>query len=141
MDIAEARDLLSSAQLPYIPIAKPALGFKMLAAKRLEVFVSDTPPQPDAGPPPRKVLLLTPAERWLACNPDTPPPVLSKLRQALRAGLFARTPPPSGANTIWTRSFRKPPPPGLATGNSLPPAPRLSQSAGSNHAPCINLQR
>ncbi|MCD5362069.1 MULTISPECIES: hypothetical protein [Chromobacterium] len=90
VDIAEARDLLSSAQLPYIPIAKPALGFKMLAAKRLEVFVSDTPPQPDTGPPPRKVLLLTPAERWLACNPDTPPPVLSKLRQALRAGLFAK---------------------------------------------------
>lgn len=90
VDIAEARDLLSSAQLSYTPIAKPALGFKMLAAKRLEVFVSDTPPQPDAGSPPRKVLLLTPAERWLACNPDTPPAVLAKLRQALRAGLFAK---------------------------------------------------
>ncbi|MCP1292792.1 hypothetical protein NK214_21655 [Chromobacterium sp. S0633] len=90
VDIAEARDLLSSAQLSYIPIAKPALGFKMLAAKRLEVFVSDTPPAPEDGPPPRKALALTPAERWLICHPDTPPAILAKLRQALRAGLFAK---------------------------------------------------
>ncbi len=90
INIAEVRDLLGTAGIPFIPVDKPSLGIPMLKAGRFDAFISDVRPEVQSGRTPLlKSFTLARVERWVLCNAGMPPATLSAMRKALKEGLFA----------------------------------------------------
>lgn len=100
-EIAEIRQLLDAEGLQYALLPQSARGNQMLQAKRFDVLISDFGAELAAsneGLALDRLFTVARIDRWLACNPGTQPPVLAKLRAALREGLFA-----SDVHDVWDR--------------------------------------
>ncbi|AUH51322.1 hypothetical protein CXB49_11100 [Chromobacterium sp. ATCC 53434] len=101
VDIAEVRDFLGSAGMPFMPAKNASSGFLMLAAGRFDVFISDMPPVRTPGQDarmPAPLFMLEQVERWVACNAGLPPAVQARIRTALKEGVFAED-----ALPVWSR--------------------------------------
>nr|WP_239690980.1 transporter substrate-binding domain-containing protein [Chromobacterium sphagni] len=99
VDIAEIRDFLGSAGMPFTPVKNSSTGFLMLNAGRFDALISDIPPSMDVGKEkPVRLFMLAQVERWLACNAGLPPAVQARMRLALKEGVFAEATLP-----VWSR--------------------------------------
>jgi hypothetical protein len=97
LDGSEVRDILLTAGVPYQPLGDAAKGWRMLAADRFRLLVSDQPPPPDLPASAFvRVFTLARLERWVACQAGTAPATLAALRRALREGAFS-----AASRPIW----------------------------------------
>jgi len=92
INIAEIRDLLGTAGIPFVPVDRPSLGLPMLNAGRFDAFISDA--RPDITPAgsaarPFRAFTLARVERWVLCNAGMSPATLTAMRRALHQGVFA----------------------------------------------------
>ncbi|MDK2124881.1 hypothetical protein [Parachitinimonas caeni] len=100
-DIPEIRRQLESAKVNYYTIHDPKQAMAMLLAKRFDVLIADNGLQlrsQEEAVPINAIYSLPPLELWLACNRETPPEVLNRLRGALQDGLYAPLTAP-----VWER--------------------------------------
>jgi ABC-type amino acid transport substrate-binding protein len=99
VDMAEVRDILSSAGMPFTPVKNSSTGFLMLNAGRFQVLVSDLPPDSLSGKNQAvKLFVVAQVERWLACGPRVSPALQGRMRAVLKQGLFAEDAAP-----VWKR--------------------------------------